>query len=361
MAQPLEQLSPWHQVAIDNFDHEPNPVITRYKDVEAKVLYDSGGVTIKKRLLELKEGEKYWVTSSDIDRPVPEGLQGFSHYEGVAYTLHPEGMYVNRLKALAKIGISGSVFSIPENTGLFITYDKNVNNYLSLTNSESYEHGRDPELVTTSDISQGSMNAFGYIEHANEHGINVGAAYLDVPCLPDGIRREHLKYLPGHALETAIKLPFELVAIAGIIMRMSKDEREELLPTVDLRLRGLIVQAQMLPSLLSGGTGKSARNLPNNLPVVVNQGGLDALARAKRWENSYIGDKDNVLIRNRRFGVHGHVVDQKDQQGMYGFQGAVAEILTEVPSIRSNPKIAGAQILAIMRQEYPQYTKPLAA
>lgn len=364
MAQPffeLEQSSPWHQQALDNNERELNPVVTPYKDVDAKLLHDSEGIVIKKRLLTLKGGEQYWVTSSDLEKPVPHGLEGFAHYEGVAYTLHPEGLYVKRLIELGKLGISGSVFSIPENKGLFITYDTNVSNYLSLANNEALEHGRDPELVTTSNISQGSMNAFGFIEHAPEHGINVAAAHLDVPCLPDGIRPEHWKYLPGHIVETLVKLPVEVAVIVGAIMRMSKKERQELLPTVDLRPEALIVQGQMLPSLLSGSTGKAARNLPNTLPVVVKLGGLDALSRDKRWINSYIGDKDNVRIKRRRFGAHGDVVDSRAQASMIGFQGAVGEILTEMPSLRAHPEKAGTKILEVMREEYPQYTKPLAA
>lgn len=359
MAQPMEHLSPWHQAAMDNCDLEPNPVITPYKEIDAKVLHDEDGLTIKKRLVTMQDGEQYWVTSSDLSKRRSKGIDDIAHYEGVAFTLHPEGLYVERLKKLAEIGFSGSVFSVPENKGLWISYDKNVHNYLSLANNEALEHDRDPHLVNLSGISQGSMNGFGFIEQAPAHAIHVASAHLSVPCLPDGITWEHKKYIAGHAIETLTKMPFEIIAIAKIIKNMTPEEREALLPTVDLRKEALIVQGQMLPSLLSGGTGKAARNLDENLPVMVELNGLDALSRDKRWINSYLGDKPNVKIRRRKRGVHGDVVNPISQTNWVGYQTAVGEILSENPYIRSNPRTAGAEVLKIMRIEFPQYAKPL--
>lgn len=359
MAHPQETfISPWHHDAVDMHEREPNPVVTPYKKSEARTLYDQDGLLIEHRNVTMKNGTVYPVLSSSISRYVPSGLNGLAHAEGVGWTTRPEGLYVERQKHLGSLAIEATTIGIPQNIGTFISYDQYVDDFESILINEAVEHGRDPSVAIKSGLSQSAMLLFGLIVRGRqEHGVHTLSAHAAVPCLPDGIKLEHWMHVPGHLIETASKLPYELYAFKRI-SEMNEEKRKALLPTLDTSKRAPITQLQMLPSLLSGKSGEYALQLPDDVTTVVELKKKDMLSRERRWRKKYLKDKSAAKIVRDRKGTHADVVSEICQSNWGDFETANAELFREHPEIRSSPRTAGAKLMELMRIHYPQYTNP---
>jgi hypothetical protein len=361
MAQPVEHLSSWHPLAAAQHEAEPNPVVTPYKKSDARVLYDEGGLLIEHRYVEMKNGLVYPVLSSHVSGHVPEGLRGLAHVEGVGWTTRPEGLYVERQKLLGSLAVESTTIGIPQNIGTFISYDDYANDFESIVINEALERDRDPRIATKSGLSQSAMLLFGLIVIGKrDHGVNTVSAHAAVPCLPDGITAEHWRHIPGHLIETASKLPYELNAFKRIT-QMDQEKRKMLMPTVDLSKRAPITQLQMLRSLLSGKSGEYALQLPDDVPVVVELKDKDMLSRARRWRKKYLKDKQNAKIVRDRDGSHADVVSEISQSNWSDFEIANATLLREHPELRSDPTTAAGKVLELLKIHYPQYTNEDAA
>lgn len=362
MAQPLEQLSPWRSVAIDRYERELNPVVTPYKHSEATTLYDEGGVMVETRNVRLKNGLVYPVTSSHISGHVPEGLNGLSHFEGVAWILRPDqqdSIYQQRLVTLGKLGIEGTVVGIPQNPGTWISYDDNVNNMAGIFVNEAFEYDRDARVAKFSGISQAAMNGTGLVVLGEQnHGINPIDAHLNVLCLPDGVKIKSAKDIGRVGMqlwETVSKVKHELRSVVNFAS-LEKDELKKLLATADISWSALYTQPQMLRSLLSGRTGDFAKQLPDDLLVIAELYDDDALSRARRWVQ-ILGKKAGVAMMYYLDSAHVDCVSEIKQSTFTGYQKASAEVLLENPQLRSNPETIGSEFRKLMQRNFPEYTE----
>lgn len=367
MAQPLEKLHPeWYNLAQLEQGREPNPVVTPYKKSETRELFNENGLIINHRYLTMKNGTIYPVLSSHFaaGKHIPLGLQGMAHVEGVGWITRPadpdeknESLYVQRAKLLGTLGVEATVVGIPQNFGKWISYDDYVDDINSITVNEAIEHDRDPSVVLRSGISQAAMLGTGLTVRGKEvHDINTVSAHLSVLCLPDGIKLKDWKYIPGHLLETLAYLPFELRAAKRMI-ELEKEKRDALLPTADTSRTALYTQPQMLRSLLSGKTGEYALQLPE-IAILAEMHKKDALARGKRWKNSYLGDHPSVRINLDKDKSHADIVDEIIQSNWGEFETANISVLRAHPEFRAHPESIGRNVLYVMRNEFPQFTKP---
>lgn len=338
-----------HLNAVARNESEQNPVITPYKKREAKTFYDKNGIIIDKRPIELADGMQYHVLSSRINKHLPSGLDGVAYQESVAFCTRPEGLYVHRLIKMAELGIEGTVISSPQNFGRYFTFDQNAHNHLSIIHNEAMEFDRDPDFINLGGISQGAMYGNGVIDLAPKHGINVLTAHLNVPCLPNGFH-------PTDIEETLRKAPNELTSF-GTYTKMGLLALSRMAPTADLSKEALYVQAQCLPALMSGETGRHARNINTDLMVLVEVFLGDFLSRGRVWRDEIYKDKPNVKVVARNGGSHLHCVNPESHMSFMDFETAVATILRENPHIRANPQNAAKQLYTKIIEQYPEYRK----
>jgi hypothetical protein len=350
----------WHQLAKQQEEKETNPVVSPYRRSEAREMFNEGNVRIEHRLVTMKNGTVYPVLSSRVLGVVPEGLKGLAHTEGVGWTTRPEGLYVERQKLLGNLAVEATTIGIPQNFGTFIDYDQYVDDVESILLREAIEYGRDPQASLASGLSQSAMLLMGLIVRGREvHHRETLAAHAAVLCLPKGITLKNWQGIPGEVIETVKKLPYELNA-GRRLMKMDEEKRGALIPTADLAWSALYTQPQMLPSLLGGKSGEYAQQLPDDINVYAELKKKDALSRAEVWRSDeYLGQKPSVRIEFDEDGSHADVVSEISQSNWGGFVTAEIALLRENPSIRSNVTTAARNLLALTREQYPQYAKPL--
>ncbi len=361
MAAPNESLSPWYTAAVEQIEREPNPVVTPYKRAEARTLYDQDGVLIETRNVTLQNGLVYPVTSSRVSRQ-PEGLEGLSHVEGVAWMLRPDqqdSIYQQRLATLGKLGVEGTVIGIPQNFGTWIGYDDNIDNMAGIFVNEAFEYGRDPSVAKKSGVSQAAMNGTGLIVRGKRHhNINTVDAHLNVLCLPEGVRVRSVKDVGRVGMqlwETISKIQYELRAVSNFV-KLDRKSQKQLLATADISLSALYTQPQMLRSLLSGKTGEYAKELPEETLVVAELYDKDALSRARRWVRIF-GKKASVAMDYCMDSAHVDCVSEIKQSNWTRYQTASVEVMRENPQLRSDPENIGAKFLTLMREQHPEFTK----
>jgi hypothetical protein len=363
MAQPIEK-SPYSDANYEQLKHEPNPVITPYKHAEARELYDSEGIRIDTRYVELENGLVYPVTSSHISRfsrHTSEGTRGISHFEGVAWILRPDqqdSIYQQRLITLGRQGIEGTVVGIPQNFGTFISYDDNVNNMAGIFVNEAFEHNRDGSVAKYSGVSQAAMNGTGLVVLGEqEHGIHPIDAHLNVLCLPDGVKIKGIRDIGRVGMqlwETFRKMPYELQAVCSFA-NLDREGQKRLLATADLSPTALYTQPQMLRSLLSGRTGDFARRLPEDILTVAELYDNDALSRSRRWVR-ILGRNAGIAIQYCMDSAHVDCVSEIKQSSFTEYQTASATVLKENPQLRSSPESIGKEHRRLMNEQFPQFT-----
>lgn len=361
MAAPNEMLSPWYTAAAEQIEREPNPVVTPYKRAEARTLYDQDGILIETRNVRLKNGLIYPITSSRVSRQ-PEGLEGLSHVEGVAWILRPDqqdSIYQQRLATLGKLGVEGTVIGIPQNFGTWIGYDDNIDNMAGIFVNEAFEYGRDPQVVKKSGVSQSSMNGTGFIVRGKQHhGIHTIDAHLNVLSMPDGLKIKQVKDIGRVGLqlwETITKLPYEFKAVSNFV-KLDRDSQKRLLATADISLSALYTQPQMLRSLLSGKTGEYAKELPEDTLVIAELYDKDALSRARRWVR-ILGKNAGVAMDYCMDSAHVDCVSEIKQSNWTRYQTASVRVLHDNPQLRSDPENISANFLALMREQHPEFTE----
>lgn len=332
---------------------ERNPVITPLHHSDLKIQYDKNDILVHTRPVELQDGTRYLVTSSQINKPLPSSIDGLSYHESVAFCTRPEGMYVRRLIKMAELGIEGTVISSPQNFRKYFTFDENAHNQLSIFHNEAVEFDRDPNYLLLGGISQGAMYGNGTLNLAPKHDVTPLAAHLSVPCLPDGIgpvnMLEDLK-------ETITKAPNELRSL----MTYTKVGLATLLrmgPTVDANLNALYVQAQCVPALLSGRTGHHAKRFNDDTLVLAEVFLGDGLSRGRVWRDKVYTDKPRVKVIAHEGGAHMDCITEESQVSWLNFQSAVVITLRENARIRSDRSTAADTLYQGVIEQFPHYHK----
>jgi hypothetical protein len=316
-------------------------------------MYDKNGVHIHKRPIEMEDGTRYVVLSSQINRHLPPSLDGLAYEESVAFCTRPEGLYVRRLINLGRLGIEGTVISSPQNRGKYFTFNENAHNHLSIIHNEAVEFGRDPDYILFGGISQGAMYGNGTLNLAPKHEITPLAAHLSVPCLPDGVGP---RTMIADLKETVSKAPNELRSLLAstklglaTLLRMG--------PTADISPEALYVQPQCMPALLSGKTGEHAKNFSEDPLVLVEVFLGDALSRGRVWRDKVYKDKPNVKVIAKDGGAHMDCITEESHASWLAFMTAVRHTIVDNPEIRYNRLTAAKMLRQKILEQYPEYIK----
>lgn len=305
--------------------------------------------TLFKQVFTMDNGTRYPVVSSQIPDNRQKDSSDILSTETTALSTRPDGMYIRRLQALARLSISGLVVGVQQNLTQWGDLTQSAHDEIEIAKVVAETQGYDLETILPGGVSRGGMSGIIKASISKQHGIDVPYVDAIVPCFPQGLNifEDLLAYRSivmneARAVKTAGSIPF------SVLTHLPK--------TFDFSTRGLFQQLKEIPTLLSGAVGEQVKEhmSPDMFGYVLAFEG-DIMSQGRRWEAMF-NDEDypNMNVAHNPGGGHASCIFEESHRQWNSRMQTVIEIIHENPKTRH---IGGTALRDLAAKRNPVFNR----
>lgn len=244
-----------------------------------------------------------------------------------AWLTGTNGLNKRNLIAQMNAGMPASLLSTARQAGYKPSLEQAAHNQLAIMRTlADNDFSLDPQNITISGISRGSMVGIGMNALAERHDWNVMYSDLTVPCFPDKLNpKEFKKY--------SKLLGSEVLALVGIFS-IPPSTLRHYAGTVDLSRSGLRYAVNTIGELTSGNAGKLADSMPEDTSAYILGFEGDVMSDIHKYEER-LSNHPNIVFDTREKGAHAAFLHEDIHQE---YRKRIARLPHEIEQAKSNQR-----------------------